>query len=542
MRPLRRPPHCEGLFFDEFAPDSAWIREEALIRLPPLDAATRLVVRCEIVPHPEAGSPETAPLGADFLADGRRVARLRGLGPGPFQAEFAAEPGGDGAGTELRIRLRGVGWTNVLAWLGRVSASLPFSGSLQKFRRQNRNRQLRVRRIETESGEVVFDFGNRHAPFSAAFARRHTRLGMNIAGFLSADLGIGESARCMVRAADAAGLDAALIDLKLPCKNRRGDSAYRARFREDHPYPVNVIHLDPPASRDVDHHHPGLREGKYNIGYWAWELPEFPDSWLPYCDFFDEIWAPSDFSRAAIALKSPVPVLTMPHAMSFAPPSAPSSELRRRLGLPAEAFLFLTVFDLNSYAERKNPQGALRAFRESGLAAKGAHLVVKVQNSDLNPGEFAALQDAAAEQPGILLLDRTFSREDIYALQAACDAFVSLHRAEGYGLAVAECMHLGKPVVSTDWSATAEYVTPENGCPVRCRVVALERSHGPYSKGQTWAEPDTSHAAEWMRLLFLDRALGARLGRAARETIAGRFAPSVIGARYRTRLEAIAGW
>ena len=101
-------------------------------------------------------------------------------------------------------------------------------------------------------------------------------------------------------------------------------------------------------------------------------------------------------------------------------------------------------------------------------------------------------------------------------------------------------MLLGKPVISTDWSATAEFVNVHNGCPVRAPLVTLDRNHGPYAKGSTWADPDSEHAASHMRRLCHDRALAAQLGAAARETIRARFAPSVIGARYRRRLESIA--
>jgi glycosyltransferase involved in cell wall biosynthesis len=117
---------------------------------------------------------------------------------------------------------------------------------------------------------------------------------------------------------------------------------------------------------------------------------------------------------------------------------------------------------------------------------------------------------------------------------------VSLHRSEGFGLAVAEAMYLGKPVISTDWSATSEFVNASNGCPVRAPLVTLERNHGPYAKGSTWADPDPAHAAEPMRRLFADPALCARLGAAARATIESRFSPAAIGTRYRRRLEVIA--
>jgi len=122
---------------------------------------------------------------------------------------------------------------------------------------------------------------------------------MNIVGFLTAELGVGESARCMVRAVDAVRIPAAIVPLKLNCKNRLGDATYATRLQDDNPFDVNVVHVDPPAARDIDHHHgKAFRAGKYNIAYFAWELPEFPDAWVPSFDYFDEVWCPSDFPGA----------------------------------------------------------------------------------------------------------------------------------------------------------------------------------------------------------------------------------------------------
>lgn len=525
-----------GLFFDEFDPGSAWIRESAGVTLPPLVGVSALLVRGEIHAHPDARGAEAGAPGLEIAVNGTLVCTLPAGSIGAWELRVplpAAES------LALSFRLTGVGVTNTLAWAGRVSGL----GAWQRFRAQNKNRQLRVASITTDAGEVVFDFSRRDAPYSPDYARRHAKLGLNIVGFLTADLGVGESARCMVRAADAAGLTPALVPLKLNCRNRLGDQSYAERLQEANPHDINVVHLDPPAARDLDHHHgPAFRADKYNIGYFAWELPEFPDAWMPSFDYFDEIWCPSDFTSAAIREKAPVPVLTMPHAIAFPAPTETASALRARLGLPADRFLFLTLFDLNSYAERKNPGAVVAAFRASGLAERGAALVLKVQNVTGNEADFGMLQASVHDLPGTVLLTNTLSRADLYALEAACDAFVSLHRSEGFGLAVAECMYLGKPVISTNWSATAEFVNADNGCPVRARLVTLERNHGPYAKGSTWADPDPLHAAEYMQALFADRSLRARLGAAACATIKSDFSPAAIGARYRRRLEAIAAF
>jgi glycosyltransferase involved in cell wall biosynthesis len=539
---VRRASRSVGLFFDDFASDSAWLREEGSLVLPPLHDLRKVVLRGEVTTFPgltgaEAGFPQL-----DLMLGSRHVATVSVTTPQSWEVTLEVPPDMAADGAEIRLRLRGVAWTNFLAWLARVAEDLPLGRRIQRFRQQNRNRQLRIRNVEAD-GMLVFDFSNRAAPYSPAFARKHAMLGLNVVGFITADLGIGQSARAMVRAADAVRIPAAAIPLKLPCKARLGDLTFAAYVQDHNPHAVNVFHLDAPASRDIDTHHgAGFRSGKYNIGYWAWELPEFPDAWLPYFEPFHEIWAPSHFVREAIAAKSPLPVITMPHAVEFPLPTASTAELRASFGLPADAFLFLFLYDLNSYTARKNPRAVLEAFRLSGLSRQGASLVIKVHGVEGNEADFAALQREVADLPGTRLITDSLLRARVYELEAACDCFISLHRSEGFGFAVAECMFLGKPVIATDWSATAEFLNGSNGAPVRYDLVTLEKNHGPYARGQTWAEADTAHAAEWMNRLFADRALGVRLGEAARATIQREFSLKAIGARYRARLEAIASW
>ncbi|MFM8334111.1 MAG: hypothetical protein ACKODK_00985, partial [Opitutaceae bacterium] len=251
----RRFASYAGLFFDEFEPGSAWIRETAEVRLPPLEPGTKLIVRGHTRPHPEARGIEVGTPGLRLALDGASAGTVPAGSSGPWELAAtvaSAEP------AVLVFSLEGASLTNLLAWAGRVTGFGPW----QRFRAQNRNRQLRVETIATADGEVIFDFSQRAAPFSAAFARRHARLGLNIVGFLTADLGVGESARCMVRAADAAGLPSALVPLRLNCRNRLGDDTYAARLGEENPHGVNVFHVDPPAAQEIDHHHgTGFRAG-----------------------------------------------------------------------------------------------------------------------------------------------------------------------------------------------------------------------------------------------------------------------------------------
>jgi glycosyltransferase involved in cell wall biosynthesis len=532
-----------GLFPAEEDQRAHWIRECGVISLPPTTHAGTVRIVGEFVPAIPQDITVRGPVGLAVSLGGRPVWENAAIAPGPFEASFEL-PAGDGAGfSTIELRLLGVDTSNVFAWLGRVTKAVPLppgiKRTLQRFRRQPKNRQLRITGLMI-GDNTIFDFTDRHMPYRFAAARPWFKLGMNVVGFHLADLGVGQSARCMVKACDAVGLPVAVVPLRVNCKNPNGDSTLAARLTDDNPHPINVVHIDAPQSRDIDHHHgSAFRDGKYNIGYWAWELPEFPDAWLPHARYFDEIWAPSNFVRDSIGAKLRQSVHTMPHAIEF---SRPTGNFRAKFGLPEKKFLFLFVYDLNSYSERKNPRAALAAWRQAFGGRGDTGIVIKVQNKTDNHGDWLRLHDEVAGIPGAILLSETLKRHEVYELQSACDCFVSLHRSEGFGLSVAECMYLGKPVISTDWSATAEFVTGENGCPARCNLIALEHTIGPYDKGQIWADADIDYAAWLMKQLAADPALCAKLGAAAQRTIEERFSPAAIGRRYRRRLDAIATW
>jgi glycosyltransferase involved in cell wall biosynthesis len=160
-------------------------------------------------------------------------------------------------------------------------------------------------------------------------------------------------------------------------------------------------------------------------------------------------------------------------------------------------------------------------------------------NAATDPERFLVLRERLRDVPGAHLLDRTLSREDVYALESVCDCVVSLHRAEGFGLTLAECMALGKPAIATGWSGNTDFMDARNACPVGYSLKPIERDVGPYRAGQTWAEPDVEHAAWYMRRLVADAELRWRLASAGRETVRRELSPIVVGERYRRRLEVL---
>jgi len=96
------------------------------------------------------------------------------------------------------------------------------------------------------------------------------------------------------------------------------------------------------------------------------------------------------------------------------------------------------------------------------------------------------------------------------ALYQMADAYVSLHRSEGFGITIAETMRMGKPVIATDYAGPRDFLNQNNGYPVRYSLVTLERDYGPYQAGNVWADPDLEHAA-WLMRYVLDNPQDARL-------------------------------
>ena len=94
---------------------------------------------------------------------------------------------------------------------------------------------------------------------------------------------------------------------------------------------------------------------------------------------------------------------------------------------------------------------------------------------------------------------RRQARAGLLALYRACDCFVSLHRAEGYGRGIAEPLQLGLHVIATGYSGNADFCRAPYADPVRYRLVKVKKGQYPYGEGQVWAEADVEHAAELMR-------------------------------------------
>jgi glycosyltransferase involved in cell wall biosynthesis len=350
---------------------------------------------------------------------------------------------------------------------------------------------------------------------AAALAPRIDRVppaaapGLAVAGELSRASGLGEVARLMLRGLAALDVAAWAIDTGTAVAPEAAGAAARA-VPDGVPLllHVNAPHV-PLALLRLPR---ALAKGRRVIGYWAWELPVAPPSWRVGVPFVHEAWVLSRFSADALAPLLPGRVRVVTPPLAAAPP-VPAAMGRAAFGWPPGAVVTLVSFSLASSFERKNPLGAIAAFRAAFADRPDRLLVLKVGNPGDFPADFSQLQAAAGDAANIRLEPRTFPAADSHAMTQAADIVLSLHRSEGFGLVPAEAMLLGRPVIATGWSGNLDFMDAASAALVPARLIPARDPRGVFeAPGAVWAEPDQATAVAHLRRLADDAAARAALG------------------------------
>lgn len=402
-------------------------------------------------------------------------------------------------------------------------------------------RRLLLRLTGTRQSELVGD-----PPPRSILAEHQPRPdpslppGALLLGFARAEMGLGQALRGLATGLTEAGVAVRLHDLGLQAaRHRQGDRSLEHLIDQDAEaraqiYCVTAERLPGAISRF------GLTRAArgYRIAYAFWELPALPGAWARHFDEVDELWAPSRFVATSLAAACARPVHLIGTAVV---PSAPAPLRRGDFGIPDDAFAFLFFFDPASYASRKNPEAVLRAFHLAFPPGDPARVVLVIKSLPTADADrtTAALRAAAASDPRVVLIERALDPGGQAALQAMTDAFVSLHRSEGFGLGLAEAMLLGKPVVATAYGGCMDFLGPETACLVDYRLVPLAPGDYPQGEGQVWADPDLRQAAAHLRRLATDSDLASRLGARGQAEIRSNHSPAAVGRRAAERLRAL---
>lgn len=321
---------------------------------------------------------------------------------------------------------------------------------------------------------------------------------------------------------------------------RAGQFANEAMAREVS-YAINISFLTP------DHFRLFHDPRRYNIGMFDWETDALPIEWVSECNLMDEVWVPAHWT-AGVAKKSGVvkPVHVFGHCAS--PDDYKAALPLIFPELPKNLYKFYSIFQ---WTERKNPKGLLQAYLTEFTDKDPVVLIVKTYRSDYSESEQNAVlaeikkvkaDVGGASTPKVMVILDMLTKSEMLGLHRMADCFVLIQRAEGWGLPHFEACMMGKPVITTNYSANLEFTRPEHSYLVGYNMISvrgMDWIHW-YRPNMVWADPSVAECRERMRHVFNNRSEAKRLGEAAQAFVHRNFTWTAVGERMKARLTEIA--
>lgn len=306
--------------------------------------------------------------------------------------------------------------------------------------------------------------------------------------------------------------------------------------------PVHIVHSTPNLYDKI------RDNNKYNIGYAAWETSLLPKEWVAPINRMNEMWVPSEHNKQAFINSGVnVPIFVMPHPFDISYGSK-SDIVTVLANKKPDDFAFYSIFQ---WLERKNPTDLIKAYLTEFMPNEKVVLVLKTYivnpNNDTESGkikEYIATIKAnlhIKEFPRILLITSLLSRQQIVSVHKECDAYVSMHRCEGFGIPIVEAMLCNKPVIVTGYGAPEEFIEDKkSGFIIPYTMTpCYGMPWGTYTGHMNWADPDIMATRKLMRYAFENKEQIKVVGEVAGCSIRENYNWDVLGKRMKDRLEQI---
>jgi GT2 family glycosyltransferase/glycosyltransferase involved in cell wall biosynthesis len=315
-------------------------------------------------------------------------------------------------------------------------------------------------------------------------------------GAMSAKSGLGSAARGYAKALKSAWPEIEIIDSTACLYLHRSAGTIAApKEKAD----IVIIQHNPDAFHNFFKlAGKGILDHAHVIGLWVWELAAFRPEWVEHFAAVDEVWTMSEFCVRAVSCLAPAGMPIHSVSCVVEPADIGQNYSRKHFGIPEKSFAFLCVFDVSSAMERKNPSAVIQAFKDAFGDDPSVVLVMKY-HSTAAANHLVREMRSIRTGSNIIFLDGLFSEDENASLKSACDCYVSAHRAEGFGINIAEAMIEGKPAIATDYSGNQDFCSSDAAFLIKCSLTEVTSIDGPYPKGAVWAEPDSDHLVELMR-------------------------------------------
>lgn len=351
-------------------------------------------------------------------------------------------------------------------------------------------------------------------------------IGINFFGPIHTEDGIGEAARLTLKCFQSLGLKIAINPLPRPVA--RGGEEKETNISM--PYDINYFHF---SSRWVEYYFDligyEVLSGKYNIAHWLTEVSNYPDNWAKNHVFFDEIWTASSFCQDSISMKIQIPTILIPYPILGA----------KKNNYVNSQLNFLVMANMYSDIERKNVLTAISAFLQAFPNEKNVHMVVKISNSDVDISYMNEIIKLIGADNRFTLMDEFISRKEVEELFCKADVYVSLHRAEGFGLTLGEAMLQGTPVITTAYSGNMDFCNQFNCFLVEYDMVKVGEERLRYQADDVWAEPRLDSAIKMYKRVYENPIEVQKKVQEASKLIKTNFSTTAISKKIELRLKVI---
>jgi hypothetical protein len=287
----------------------------------------------------------------------------------------------------------------------------------------------------------------------------------------------------------------------------------------------------------------GEAEGRRTVCVTTWETDRVPEGCVHELGRFDAVVVPSTFNRdALISAGCSTPAHVVPHVARRPRPVEPARF--ERIG---DRFVFYVIA---TWSTRKAMAETVHAFLDAFESSEDVALVVKTGAHDQQAvararrGEeadtrvwptFASLLAGRRRVPEMHLISKQVPAEEIDALHARGNCFLSLTRSEGWGLCIADAIRFGNPVLVTGWGGQLDYLGEDYPLLVDYDLMPADCDPADdwfdARPGSRWARARHEHAVELLRWVAEHRDEAVAATAPVCERLARECAPEVIGRR-----------
>ncbi len=248
----------------------------------------------------------------------------------------------------------------------------------------------------------------------------------------------------------------------------------------------------------------------FSIGFLVYEFTSLPSLWVERIDrYLDRVVVPSEFCRKVFTDSgvSSEKIKVLRHG--FNPAYYYPARRKKNAG---REFTFLCVANPH---KREGIDLLADSFARAFPGRENVRLVLKLSYlpgknaksfEDGSLGRLAGTWSGRRGNPRIQIIDGVLNEKEMGDLYRSAHCYVSLSRAEGFGMCLLEALACGVPVITPGWGGQADFLSAKNAFFIGYRLARARGEEYENTEGENYlAWPDAVHAAGLMREIFLRR-------------------------------------